>query len=253
MSEIEIANKIKQLKLRVSQLVNEVNDLKTQLNESSISLSEFKSKKETLQDELRGILEQIAKYKEIAGVSPVAKKESEVAQQAKDLMYYFQTEFIDDITKARIYLSITLDKHFIFSIDFKNYPERPKLILPNTINEKFASAEEFLQKVPSYQNWDQNKQIYELVTEVETVLINAYSADLESIEQASKEYLDETRDLINQLIQRARKELDEQNVDSVIEIYKSIIDLSYQIKDFKLVSEYTRKLDDVLKIIRGNK
>ena len=43
------------------------------------------------------------------------------------------------------------------------------------------------------------------------------------------------------------------NIDTVIELYKSIIDLAYEIKDFKIVSDYTFKLDELLKIIRKNR
>ena len=255
MSDVEIANKLKQLKKRVSELVKEVNALKKQLEESSITLSEFKSKKEKLETELRSILATIAQYKEKTNISPEIRKESHVAEQAKDLMYYFQTEFDSSISKARIYLSITLEIHFMFTIDYTKYPERPILIMPNIITDRFNSIDEFLQKIPSYLNWNLRNpiNIYELVTEIETVLINNYSADLKTIEQASIDYIEETMSIIKRLIRKASTELQVKNINGVIEIYKSIIDLAYEIKDFQIVSEYTSKLDELLKIVRKSK
>ncbi|MHA1230855.1 MAG: hypothetical protein ACTSRP_23885 [Candidatus Helarchaeota archaeon] len=255
MSDKEIAEKIRKLKLRVSQIVGEVNELKKQLEQASISLPEFKQKKERLQDELRDILTKIAQYKEMAGISQVTKKESEIAGEAKDLMYYFPTDFEKNIYEAKVYLSITLDKHFIFTINFKDYPQRPIISVPDGVIEKFGTKEQFLQKIPSYINWNSNnpKHIYELVGEIEYTLINAYSASLETIEKESIAYIEETQNLIKKLIDQASTELQVKNIDAVIEIYKSIIDLAYGIKDFKIVSDYTFKLDQLLKIVRKNK
>ncbi|MHA1310277.1 MAG: hypothetical protein ACTSWR_07925 [Candidatus Helarchaeota archaeon] len=255
MSNEDIANKVKQLKIRVTQLVGEVNSLKKQLEQATISLPEFKQRKEKLQDELREILAKIAQYKEKVGISAATKKDTGLAEQARDLMYYFQTDFEETITKAKVYLSITLDTHFIFTIDYTNYPDRPIITTSSNITEKFSSMEDFLQKVPSYTNWDVNnpKKIYELVFEIETVLTNAYSADLQSIEEASIQYIEENKALIQRLIRKASTELQVKNIDTVIELYKSIIDLAYEIKDFKIVSDYTFKLDELLKIIRKNR
>ncbi|MBD3229642.1 MAG: hypothetical protein GF329_15785 [Candidatus Lokiarchaeota archaeon] len=249
-----IADKIRNLKERVSELVEQVNSLKKQLETSSISLSEFKSKKESLQNELREILARIAEYKESADATPSTKKDSNLAEQSRDLMYYFQTEF-DELTRARVYLSITLEKTFVITIDYSDYPERPKIMIPDSLMNKYGSLDSFLQKIPSYMNWDVNnpKKIYELITEIETVLINNYSADLDSIEQASIEYIENTKALISRLDRKARTELDVKNIDGTIEIYKSIIDLAYEIKDFKIVSDYTHKLDDLLRIVKKNK
>ena len=255
MTEEEIKEKVKKLKNRVSELVQEVNELKKQLEISAISLPEFQTKKDNLQNELREILNEIAEYKEQTGISESTKKDSQVAEQAKDLMYYFQTDFEESISKAKVYLSITVDMHFIFEIDYSKYPERPILQVPDEINEKFKPIETFYKKIPSYSNWNEKapKNIYELATEIETVLINEYSADLQAIEQASIKYVEETQALIQRLIRKAGIELDVKNIDKVVEIYKSIIDLAYEIKDFQVVSEYSSKLDELLKIIRKTK
>ncbi|MHA1271501.1 MAG: hypothetical protein ACTSPY_17040 [Candidatus Helarchaeota archaeon] len=255
MSDENISSKIIKLKSRVSEIVQEVNDLKGQLERATISLPEFRSKKENLQNELREILGKIAEYKEIAGVTPSEKKESRTAEQASQLMYYFQTDFVDSPYKAKVYLSITLDTHFVFIIDYSNYPERPILQLPNSITEKFQTLDNFYNQLTIYKNWDSNNpsNIYDLVAEIETILINAYSADLQSIEEASLQYIEETQALIKGLVRKASTELEVKNIDNVIEIYKSIIDLAFEIKDFKIVSDYTFKLDQLLKIIKKKK
>ncbi len=286
MNEEEILEKINQLKSRIKEIVQEIQSLKKQLEQASIPLEDFKSKKESLEQELRDILQQIAQVKESSDVkqeveikpesqiteepqievsageikdkikedtSQIIYKEILAAQEAKDLMYYFQTEFIDSITNANVYLSITVDDHFIIGIDFTNYPEKPKLKIPSKIIELFKEEEieenKFKEKIPSYSNWDSEnpKHIYELITEIEIVLINKYQADIETIEKKSVEYVEKTKKRIKELLQKAKKEINKKNLQKAIDIYYGIVDLSYDINDLQGVKKYTSKLNYLLK------
>lgn len=286
MNEEEILEKINQLKSRIKEIVQEIQSLKKQLEQASIPLEDFKSKKESLEQELRDILQQIAQVKESSDVkqeveikpesqiteepqievsageikdkikedtSQIIYKEILAAQEAKDLMYYFQTEFIDSITNANVYLSITVDDHFIIGIDFTNYPEKPKLKIPSKIIELFKEEEieenKFKEKIPSYSNWDSEnpKHIYELITEIEIVLINKYQADIETIEKKSVEYVEKTKKRIEELLQKAQEEINKKNLQKAIDIYYGIVDLSYDINDLQGVKKYTSKLNYLLK------
>ena len=136
----EILEKIGKLKERVKEIVQNIQTLKGQLETAQIPLKDFKEKKSVLENELRGILQQITKTKETHQIAPTIhgkplpkddspesrqiNQEVLFAKEAEDLMYYFSTEFEDmRITKARVYLSITVDATFIIGIDYEKYPD----------------------------------------------------------------------------------------------------------------------------------
>lgn len=283
MSEEEILAKINKLKVRVTEIVQAIQQLKKQLEQAAIPLGEFKSKKTILEQELREILKQIAHVKQRTEIIPHERVEepievSEVplieevsvekkkktsqlidkeilfAQEAKDLMYYFQTEFIDSVTNAKVYLSITVDEHFIIGIDYSNYPQKPKLDIPPEILKLFDDDEnEFYENIPSNLNWDAEnpKKIYELITEVETVLINKFQADIKTIEKKSVEHIENTRKIVEDLIKEAQEEVGKKDLQKAINLYYGIIELTYDINDYEGVEKHTNKLNELLKK-RGN-
>jgi len=118
MSGDEILTKIDQLKSRVKDIVKKIQNLKAGLSRAEISLDDFQVQKTSLENELRGILRQIAKLKENVEFTLRVRKEPKVEPQPqvikeeapiftvpKDFMYYFSTEFEDFLNKANIYLS----------------------------------------------------------------------------------------------------------------------------------------------------
>ena len=283
MSEEEILAKINKLKIRVTEIVQAIQQLKKQLEQAAIPLDEFKSRKTILEQELREILKQIAQVKQrtdiipherveepidvsevplIEEVSVEKKKETSqlidkeilFAQEAKDLMYYFQAEFIDSVTNAKVYLSITVDEHFIIGIDYSNYPQKPKLDIPPEILKLFDDDEnEFYENIPSNLNWDAEnpKKIYELITEVETVLINKFQADIKTIEKKSVEHIENTKRIMEDLIKEAQEEVEKKDLQKAINLYYGIIELAYDINDYEGVEKHTNKLNELLKK-RGN-
>ncbi len=285
LSEEEILKNIQQLKLRVKEIVLTIQNLKKQLEQGAIPLDEFKSNKITLENELREILQQIAQVKEKTIIKPreivkepapvkeapeivkeapqiekevvevkeetsqLIDKEVLIASEAKDLMYYFQTEFIDSITNALVYLSITLDEHFIIGIDFTDYPEKPKLNIPLEIIKLFdGDINKFWEKTISYSNWnsDNPKRIYELIIEIESILIEIFHADVKTIEKKSVEHIQKSKKLIQDLLKEAQEELDKKNFQNAINKYSRIIDISYDINDNEGVKIYTDRLNEIL-------
>lgn len=295
-SNEEIIQKINQLKEKVSKIVKEIQFLKRNLETSQISLEDFKAKKDPLQEELRGILQQIAQFKkqaqiqvvptarevpqapqvplipqvpqtphipqepqpppipqeEISKTDQVIQHETQIAEEAEQIMYYFQAEFEDSITKASIYLSITLQHHFLVGVDFTDYPKRPNLSIPPAVIQLFNNNfNEFLSAIPSYLNWDSNnpKRIYELIWEIETVLINKFQADVKTVEAKSEVYIEKAQELLERLISETKDKLKMKNVPAVVELYQRIIEVAYDIKEEKTARIYEQKLDKVLKAL----
>jgi tetratricopeptide (TPR) repeat protein len=262
MSE-QILEKINQYKERVKSIVQDIQSLKGKLERAEIPLKDFKASKALMEDELRGILQQIAKTKETHKIKPAIRgkelpspedeiidKEISIAEEAKELMYYFQTDFETTVTHAKVYLSITLDAHFIIGVDYEDYPQKPQLEIPQSIlKQNNQSLEEFYKNIPSYDNWDPDnpKRIYELITEIETVLINMYSADVESITKKSIEYSKKSQKL-SKLVEEANYLLSIKDYDKAIEIINSVINAANEMGDHVLVEKYTKNLNDVIRL-----
>jgi hypothetical protein len=274
MNEQELMAQINELKIKVKEVVLQIQGLKGQLEQSTITLEEFKAQKSILEEELRDILEEISEIKERSGfkierrvtvepthfeaiateekikTSELIDKEIQIAGEAKDLMYYFQTDFEDSISKVKVYLSITLEDHFIVGIDFTDYPECPKLEIPPKVLQLFKnSSEGFYASLSSYSNWDTENpgRIYELATEIETVLINVYSADIDSILKKSVEYVSQAKDELEKLIKYLTVAANNKNYERAIELCYSIIDKAYEVQDYDTANTYTKKLNEFIK------
>lgn len=267
MNNKEILEKIGNLKGRVKEIVQEIQNLKKQLETAQIPLKDFKERKSVLENELRGILQQITKTKETHQIAPTIRgktlpkdgdtpesmmidKEVLIAKEAEELMYYFSTEFEGSLTHANIYLAITVEANFVIGIEFENYPEKPKLSIPIRILELYNLDDElFFQKIPSYINWDSDnpKRIFELITEIETVLINMYSADLDSITKKSIEYSEKMKKL-TQLVNDANNMLTYKEYDKAIEITHSVIQLAKDMGNNDLVQKYTKTLNEIVRV-----
>ena len=265
MSETDkvILENINKLKDRVKEIVKDIQASKEKLERAEIPLKEFKAFKEKMQNELRGILQEIAKTKETHKIQPtihgktlespeskMIDREVLIAEEAKELMYYFQTDFEENVTHAKIYLSITMDAHFIIGIHYDDYPAQPILeIPPNILEPNKLDIEEFYRRIPSYENWDPDnpKRIYELITEIETVLINMYNADVDTITQKSIEYSQKTK-VLTELVNKANEALAIKDYDKAIEIIYSVIKMAEEMGDKTLADKYTKNLNDVIRI-----
>ncbi|MGV9203592.1 MAG: hypothetical protein ACOC44_06150 [Promethearchaeia archaeon] len=267
--EDSISKEIGKLKTETKSVVKKLQNLKQKLSSGEIELTEFKQKKNSLEEKLRSILKKITEYKEQRTVQ-IEKEESrkedketegakgkkvqipsqvdkeiQLAGEAKDLMHHFQTEFKESITKATIYLSITLDEHFEIQIDFGDYPEKPDFILPEEILQMYESKEDFLKQVPSYIDWDINDplEIYKLVQEVETVLINKFNADLRSIEKKAKQQQNELKNKLEEMEQEVNELIKNNEITEAINLYYAMVDLAYDLQDHDRVSEYTDNIE----------
>lgn len=274
--EESISEEISNLKSETKRLVKKLQNLKQKLSSGEISLSEFKGKKASLEDALRSILKKITEYKEQRTVRVKKEKvqeeqeelqeqktrkvqipteidkEIQIAEEAKELMHHFQTQFEDSITRAKIYLSITLDEHFEIQIDFSNYPQRPELILPDDILQLYENKEDFLENIPNYKKWDKKNplEIYKLIQEIEYVLINKFNADLDTIEEKVKAQQQELRNKLRELEQEAKTLIENNEIKEAINLYYAMVDLAYDLQEHEKVTEITNKIEE-LKQSRG--
>ena len=118
------------------------------------------------------------------------KRESQIAEEANDLMFYYQTDFDNLITKAIVYLSITANYHFTIEIDFTNYPKRPKLKIPSKIIELFIENDgDVFENVPTLFDWDDDDpgRIYQVIAEIEYVLMKTYRTKTDKPEKVPLE------------------------------------------------------------------
>ena len=316
MSEQQLLEKINELKIRIKEIVIDIQGIKGKLERSAISLEEFRTQKTVLEEELRNILQKIAEIKEETefkkspiedktsfqkneeslsieekdpqleeahtqleqeptqleeestqiekesipkedgttkvevSTSELVDKEILIAGEAKDLMYYFQTEFIESVSNAKIYLSITLEDHFIIGINFYKYPERPILDIPTKVLVLFNNdLLKFYASLPVYLNWDIENpgRIYELVTEIETVLINMHNADVNTILQKSVELIDKKKEKLVSLIKSVNISSKNKDYERAAELCYSIIDLASELQYYETIETYTRKLNKFIK------
>ncbi|MHA1264577.1 MAG: hypothetical protein ACTSRS_05000 [Candidatus Helarchaeota archaeon] len=237
-ASLEVATLKKQVKV----IIKKVNLLKAQLQNREITLEEFKKKKEAFENQLREILEQISKYKEKGTVE--TKKDALIADEAHRLMYEFQTEFPDKMSVAKVYISVSLDDHFIIEIDFSNYPQPPSLTFPSMLQKLFEVPIE--SKLSILQKWNPQipPHITEIFYEIERLLIHIFRSEI--IEE-----MDVDKQRINKVLQRrkylesAQYELELKNYKNAISLFQKVIELSYELEDFEVAKKYAAKIAEV--------
>ncbi len=269
MTESDVLARIDLQKARVKDIVVSIQKLKADLEQGRIAIESFKEKKTTLEDELREILKEIAEFKEklpekkpfpAVQISPQAKEEAEkmdrveklvsTAKEAKDLMYYFETEFEGSITKAKVYLSITINDHFVIDLDYSSFPDKPVIALPPNVLRLFNdSEEEFFKEIPEYTSWDSDKpsRLFEIIGRIENALVKKFEADVKSIEERSIQFVDSKKKHLETLIQEARQAREEKNIERTVDFYYEIVDMAYDLQDKVMVEKYTKELELLLK------
>jgi len=247
MSEKSITMEIAALKAQVKQIIGQVNGLKDQLERREITLDVFKEKKEVFENELRAILEKISQYKERGTVEN--KKDASIASEANRLMYEFQTEFPEEISKPKVYISASVDDHFVFEIDFTNYPEKPTLVSPDSLLKLFEVA--FDKKVSILTNWSAPTppHIIEIFYEIERFLLRIFQSDQSDETVESDLNTRRIRKIFQRrkLVASAEYEVELHNIDKAIELYQRILQISYELEDFEQANKYTKLVAELKK------
>lgn len=241
-----ITTEIGALKRKVKEVIGEVNALKTQLEHHEISLEEFRGKKELLENQLREILEKISQYKETGTADN--QKDASLAEEAKRLMYEFQTELAEKISKPKVYLSASLVDHFIFEIDFTNYPEKPELITPDSVKKLFNVP--FEKKLSILTNWDpqQPPHITEIFYEIESTFLKIFQSDEILETNLNQERIHKIL-ARRKLLAATEYELESNNIKKAIEYYQDIIKLSYELEDYERADKFSKLIAELKKTL----
>ncbi|MHA1131113.1 MAG: hypothetical protein ACTSQI_16225 [Candidatus Helarchaeota archaeon] len=159
-------------------------------------------------------------------------------------MYEFQTEFPEMVSKPKVFLSVTVVDHFVFDIDFSNYPAKPTLIVPERVQNLFDVP--FETKLTILKNWDPQNPPH--VTEIFYGIEQLFLKILHS-EGIGESDLNQER--VQKLLQRRRflaaaeYEHEVHNYKDAIELYQKVIELSYDLKDFERADKYSKIVSDL--------
>ncbi|MHA1378316.1 MAG: hypothetical protein ACTSRG_08030 [Candidatus Helarchaeota archaeon] len=186
-SEKPISIQISDLKQKVKSTIGEVNSLKELLQEGKITLEEFREKKNILEEKLRVLLEKISQFKNKSTpeMKPQEirdmKKDVTLAEEAKNLMCNFQTDFLDKMSKAKVYISASLDDHFVFDIDFSNYPELPELKYPEEVRKLFILPMNV--NITCIKDWNSTNppHIIDIFNELEGLLLSKFDGSFSDL------------------------------------------------------------------------
>jgi len=101
------------------------------------------------------------------------ERDALLAEEAQLLMNEYQTEIVDGaISRMRLYLSITMEKHYVLGIDFSNFPESPPLI---TLQQAVKDVVGEPGALEIMKNWDPKtpSHITDIIREIEGKLYEA--------------------------------------------------------------------------------
>ncbi|MHA1264282.1 MAG: hypothetical protein ACTSRS_03525 [Candidatus Helarchaeota archaeon] len=104
---------------------------------------------------------------------PPEERDALLALEAQNLMNEYQTEIVDgSISRMRIYLSITIDKHYVIGIDYSNYPQSLPLI---TLQQEVKNVIGDPAELETMRNWDPANppHITDIIREIEGKLYEA--------------------------------------------------------------------------------
>jgi hypothetical protein len=249
-TEESVSEEITALKAKVKEIIGAVNSLKGQLERREISLEEFRERKEKLENELRGILEKISQYKE-KSVTKEIKQDAHIADEANKLMFEFQTEFSELISKPKVYLSASVDDHFIFEIDFTNYPQKPKLTSPDKLQKLFEVPLE--QKLPILSKWSpqQPGHIVEIFYEIESVLMKIYQAEEVQETDLNQQRLEKILER-RKLMTSAEYEQELKNNKKAIDLYHRALKISYELEEFERADKLSKLIAELKNLPPSN-
>jgi ubiquitin-protein ligase len=103
-----------------------------------------------------------------------------VIEQSGLLQQFYAMDYIDDSPgNVNIYLTITLEMSFTLGVDFRNYPKRPTLSIPDGIKRLTGDPTEMLKTM---KKWNEQKppNVVDVVQEIENTLYFIQDVSIES-------------------------------------------------------------------------
>jgi hypothetical protein len=106
-------------------------------------------------------------------IAPKLSKEELIIREYDDVSAEFTCEIIkNEKSKINVFLSRSLEEHFIVNIDFKEFPEKPKIKFPKELKKLLGKPEDALL---TFANWNPENpaKIVEILRELEHHLIKS--------------------------------------------------------------------------------
>lgn len=101
------------------------------------------------------------------------ERDALLAMEAQTLMNEYQTEIVDgSISRLRVYLSITMEKHYVLGIDYTNYPiDAPLITLQEAVKQVVGDPKD----LDTVKNWNAENppHIADIIREIEGKLYEA--------------------------------------------------------------------------------
>ena len=97
-------------------------------------------------------------------------------------MCNFQTDFLDKMSRANVYISASLEDHFVIEIDFSNYPDIPQLKVPEKVRKLFIMPMEV--NITCLKNWNRQNppHILDIFNELEGLLLSKFNGSFSDLE-----------------------------------------------------------------------
>ena len=100
-------------------------------------------------------------------------KEEMIIREYKGICSEFPCEMLKNTSSnINIFLSRNLEEHFVVNINFKDYPDRPKIKFPKELKKILGKPEEALLTIANW-NSDTPPRILEVLRELETYLVQS--------------------------------------------------------------------------------
>ncbi|MHA1384733.1 MAG: hypothetical protein ACTSR3_13350 [Candidatus Helarchaeota archaeon] len=115
-------------------------------------------------------------------VSPqLLSKEELIVQEYKLLSSEYTCEMIKGLTtNINVFISRNLEEHFIININFKDYPEKPKVKFPRELKKELGKPDEALLTLTNW-NPENPARIVEIIRELESYILRPSSINLNSL------------------------------------------------------------------------
>ncbi|MBD3353467.1 MAG: hypothetical protein GF364_18435 [Candidatus Lokiarchaeota archaeon] len=108
------------------------------------------------------------------------QEDVKLATEAVLIQQEYAMDYIENsLSKVEIYLTITIEQTFIIKIDFEDYPERPKLDLPQGLQKMVGDINEYLEILKKW-NKDNPPHVVEIIRELESKLWFLSELELEA-------------------------------------------------------------------------
>ena len=105
--------------------------------------------------------------------APQLSREELIIQEFKDVVAEFPCDMIKNTaSNINVFLSRSLEEHFIVNINFKNYPEKPKISFPKDLKKILGKPDDALLTIA---NWNSEfpPKIIEVLRELESYIIQS--------------------------------------------------------------------------------